>query len=327
MENNGIAIAYSQNQKSANAAKELSLGIKSTIITKTIHLALIFFTPNYNPWVLKKTLSITLRPKNIYGIQSPVVTFQNKVMAKGVVCCCLNLNDVYFQGIFTKETNPNDIESLFRKMAATIKGTRRFLLAGISPSISANLYLRALTFALGKNLRMFSAGFIKKYGVKNFFIMNDDIGEGAIAMLGSGNFTIYHKRISGFIPIGKPFIITRVNAEKNIVLAINHQPAALIYKKYLGNKFELFKKTSLNSLYPLGINRNGNYRIINILDILEDDSLFCQGKINSGDYANIMMATPQSLLEAIRKSASYIRKNYRYDLVIIINSQIGRAHV
>ncbi|MCM8827123.1 MAG: hypothetical protein NC904_06360, partial [Candidatus Omnitrophica bacterium] len=71
-----FAIGFSDQPLGEEAIKEISLEIKSIILNKPIDLLLIFFTPHYRPINLKENLEITLKPKNIFGIQSPIVIFE-----------------------------------------------------------------------------------------------------------------------------------------------------------------------------------------------------------------------------------------------------------
>ena len=55
----------------------------------------------------------------------------------------------------------------------------------------------------------------------------------------------YYKKISGWLPIGKSFTITKADEKRGIILKINNHPAAEIYKYYLEEDFHLFKKNSI----------------------------------------------------------------------------------
>lgn len=319
-----IAIAFSESSTNEGTIKDISRRIKSNIVSSPIHLMLLFFTPHYKPSVLKEVIDITLRPKNILGIQSPAVIFQDRIFKKGVVACCLSGEGLDSKTFFMKGSDPEQTESILRKNIISTRRGKRLMLCALGRQIKTQNYIRGVELSLGRGFNIFGAGFIKKYGVKNFQVANNIVEEGASHIILSGNLAINYKIMSGFVPLGKTFKITKASPERNVILEINNRPASLIYKKYFQSKFEIFKKTSLGTVYPIGIRENGYYRIVNILDFLEDDSLFCMGEIQEGKEARIMMATPQSMLEEIKRITSRIKIKGEHNLAIIFNSLMRR---
>ncbi len=319
-----LAIAFSQNYDTDSAIKMISRNIKSSLGTQPISLALLFFTPRYQPMFIKETLSITLKSENIFAIQSPLLIFQNKIIKRGIVCCCLTKNNISVKSSFIKKTDVTDVEFLFKKNIISLKEKQRFLISSLGPQINVYNYLRGLSLAVGRNFNVFGAGFLKKYGIKNFLVVNNTIEEGLGSIILGGKFNIDNIKVGGFIPLGKKFTITKVALEKNRIIEIDKKPAGLIYKKYLGDKFDLFKKTSMCSFYPIGIKNNGNYNLIHIIDILRDDSLFCIGNIKEKTEAHIMIATQETLLKEVKNAVRYIKNDFDYDVAIIFNSLARR---
>ncbi len=320
MKDETVAITATQINDSASAIKEISRAIKTYLGGKHIYLALTFFTPQYKPTIIKETLGITLKPKNIFAIQSPLLIFKDKTIQRGIVCCCFIKGTVSIKKIFIKNADAVTIEFIFRKSIMPFKERNRFLISSLGPQINVYNYLRGLELALGRNFKVFGAGFFKKYGAKNFVMLNNTIGEGLGSIIVEGNFNVDNIKLRGFIPLGKSFTITKIAPQKNRIIEIDNKPAASVYKKYLENNFELFKKTSIYSYYPLGIKINNSYRLINVIDILDDDSLLCIGNIKEKSNAHIMMATPESLLEEIKKASFNKRSISDCNLAIIINS-------
>ena len=253
-----------------------------------------------------------------------MVIFQNKVFRKGMVCCCFADTSIQLRKIFTKDSNTLNTESLFRKNTMNLKGRRKFLFSAIGPKINIHHYLRGLELALGKNFNIFGAGFMKKYGVNNLQILNEQIGEGAASIIAADGLDVNSARIGGFLALGRKFTITKVAPEKNRIIEINNEPAALIYKKYLGDKFSFFKRTDFCSFYPIGIRNGSEYNIIHVLDLLEDDSLFCFGDIKENLEAHIMLSTPRYIMEALERSALKIKHKHNYSVVIVLNSILRR---
>ena len=319
-----IAIAYSVNKAGDSATKEISRGIKSVTKAKPISLCLLFFTPHYNPSIVKEVLDITLRSKNTFAVQAPIVIFQNKVLKRGMVCCCISDSNLQIRSVFTEDNDALNTERLFRKNTANIIGGKRVLLSAISPKINVHRYLRGLELALGRNINTLSAGFIKKYGSNNFQVLNDAVGEGQSSIIAVGNIEANNEHIEGYIPLGRKFTITKAAPDENRIIEIDKKPAALIYKKYLGDKFSFFKRTDFCSFYPIGIKVKTGYKIIQVLDLLDDDSLLCLGNIENNSEANIMLSSPQYMMRTLEKSAMEIKHRYSDGIAIVFNSMLRR---
>ncbi len=113
MEKETFAIAFSRKAQ-AEAIKEISLEIKLTF-PKKINYLIILSTPDYHPSNILKTITLTLKPQQILGIQSPFLIFEGKVISKGVVACCINKEGVEFNETFSKETDPQKIVLVYKQ--------------------------------------------------------------------------------------------------------------------------------------------------------------------------------------------------------------------
>jgi len=324
MNTDDIAITYSINNAGDSAVKEISRGIKAVLKAKPISLCILFFTPHYQPLIIREVLAITLRPKNVFALGAPMVIFQNKVLKKGIVCCCFSDTAMQLRKIFVKDDDTLNVEHLFRKNTLNLKGRKKILFSAISPKVNIHNYLRGIELALGKNFNIFGAGFMRKYGTNNFQILNDKIGEGVSSIIASGDFDINSAHIGGFRPLGIKFTITKVAPEKNRIIEIDGKPAAFIYRKYLQDKFSFFKKTDFCSFYPIGISQNNGYNIIHVIDLLEDDSIFCFGNIKENMEGNIMLSTPKHLMDTLEKTALEIKNKNKYNTVIVFDSLLRR---
>ncbi|MFH1768639.1 MAG: FIST C-terminal domain-containing protein [Candidatus Omnitrophota bacterium] len=324
MKEDTVAVAASINPSGVEAIKEITSKVKLTTKNKPVYLVLVFFTPDYNPYSIKETIDITLRPEKIFGIQSPMVICQDKVLKKGVVLCCLASDNLSATDIFLEGGSCEEMESLLRKSLLSIKKGEKIVISVLGPQTNPHNYIRTAELSLGRNTKVFGAGFIKKYGAKNFQINNTTVDEGTGNLLLSGPFTAVYEKTGGFLPLGGTFTITKVSPEKNVISEIDDKPAAHIYKKYLENKFDLFQRTSLVSFYPIGIKENNEYKLVNVIDFLGDDSLICLGDIKEGAEAKIMMANSATMAESFRKFSRQIEKRRGWNMAIIINSVMRR---
>jgi hypothetical protein len=311
-----FAIALSEKDR-VEAAKEVSLKLKS-IFPKSIKDIILFFTPHYKPLSLFETINFALKPAKILGIQAPLLTFQDKIIEKGIIACCINKKDATLEEIVIKRDNSQDIETSLRLNLQKFGGEKKFILSFCPHHFSPANYLRGTTLATGKAFNIIGSGFIRRYAAKNYQLINNSVDESLLNIFVKG-IDLDFIKISGFFPVGMPFNITRVISDRNIIMEINNEPAINIYKKYFEEKFDILKKNHLFSLYPLGITQGEETRLINITDCLEDGSLVCTGEVKNNTRAHLMMIHPPSLLQSLEKILDPI-KNNREGLIFMINS-------
>ncbi len=311
-----FAIALSEKNQE-EAIKEVSLKIK-LIFPKQIGHLITLFTPHYHPKNILESINLTLRPKNILGIESPFIIFENRLIQKGIICCCINNKNMRINSSIIET---GSLEKIASSIRASIKGQKKqdsFIFSFLSHQINPSDYINAMRLSLGSFFNLFGSGYANKYLSSNYQILGNTIHQGLTNFSIKG-VEIFSVKLNGYLPIGKPFTITKAIPDKNILIEINHQPAINIYKNYLGEKFDLFLKNHLFSFYPLGIKEHGSRRLLNIVDFLEDGSLICMGKVNENVDGNIMLFDTSFLINDLEKALSPIRKK-SHGLVIIINS-------
>lgn len=311
-----FAIAFSEREQ-AEAIKEISLKIK-LVFPKRINYLIVLFTPDYYPKNILRTINLTLKPRQILGIQSPFLIFEGKVVSKGVVACCINKEEVEFHETFSKATNPQEIESFLTSSFKKLKRGDFSFFSFISSQIDPSAYLRGVKMSLGKFFELIGAGFTKKYSSYNPQIVNNAPVEGVINIAIKG-LKVRSLRLGGYVPLGKPFTITKATTDRGIIMEIDNQPALNIYKHYLQEKFKTFVKNHLFSFYPLGINTNGSLRLVNVIDCLEDGSLLCVGEVREKESGHIMFLDTTLLMKNLKDKLTPLR-NDRQGLVFIINS-------
>ena len=316
MEKETFAIAFSDKRQS-EAIKEISLKIK-LIFPKKIHYLIILSTPGYHPSSILKTIDLTLRPHQILGIQSPFLIFEDKVISKGVVACCINKEGVEFNETFSKATDSQEIESFLISSFRKLRRKDFSFLSFVSSQVDPSTYLRGIKMSLGKFFELLGGGFLKKYSPHNSQIVNNISGEGLINIAVKG-LRINSLKIGGYAPLGKPFTITKTTTNGDIIMEINNQPAVNIYRRYLEEKFKVFMKSHLFSFYPLGIHIDGSFKLLNIVDSLEDGSLVCMERVKEGNSGHIMFLDNTLSLKNLEDKLAPLR-NDRQGLTFIINS-------
>lgn len=312
-----FTIAISEKNKN-EAIREISLKIKSSF-PKSVKYILVFFTPHYKPADIYETLKFTLTPQLILGIQSPLLIFEDRIIEKGIAACCINKEGVLLKEFFTKTDDPQNMESALRAELRKFPKEKEFFLSFLTQQASFSNYLRAVTACMGKASNVVGAGFIKKYSAKNYQIIDSNNDEGILNIIAAG-IKLESLKISGFKPLGKPFRITKTVKDRSLIMEINNEPAINIYKYYLEDKFNLFRKNHLFHLYPLAIIQEDNPPyLINIRQCMEDGSLLCIGEIKENCLAHIMLLNFPSLSASLKTDLAPIKK-YGGGLIFMINS-------
>ncbi len=315
-----FSVAFSEKPSEEEAIREISLKTKS-VLPRKIDLTLIFFTSHYKDYLIQNAINITLSPKNIIALEAPLLIYENKIADKGIVVICIESKDVQLETSFIKDGSSETIEVSLRKMAKRLKGYKT-LISFLTPSMNPFNYQTGVNLALGKYVEVLGAGYrVKK---KSSRIINNKINEGISCLVMGKNFSIQHKKIRGFLPLGKSFVFTKVDEGKKIILSINDKPAVDIYKNYLEDKFELFKKKQLFQLYPLGAKGKDTYNLLTVKRILGDESLEYFGIVHSGQKGRIMILNQEELKEDIKKTLTEIKKQMSPRLMLIFDSLIRR---
>ena len=192
----------------------------------------------------------------------------------------------------------------------------------LSHKINYRNYLRGLELAIGKSFNVFGAGYIRKYAAKNYQIVNNTVTEGLVNIIGGGIKETFLS-IAGFIPLGKPFTITKVMAQRSIIMEINGKPAINIYKDYLEDKFDTFMKNYLFALYPLGIYYNDDIHLVNVIECLKDGSLACIGNLKENVQGHIMLFHSQALIDELKRKLDFF-KTRGEGLIFMVNSMLRK---
>ena len=153
---------------------------------------------------------------------------------------------------------------------------------------------------------------------------NNPAAGNIIAVAFYGSLTITYGCVGGWDPFGPERLITK--SEANVLYELDDQPALDIYKKYLGEKAKDLPGSGL--LFPLSIRNRTPYSLVRtILAVNENDkSLTFAGNMPEGDYARLMKANFDRLIEGSSRAASDSLNGYQPELAILI-SCVGRKLV
>jgi hypothetical protein len=156
--------------------------------------------------------------------------------------------------------------------------------------------------------------------------LNNTPTEGMIiAVAFYGSLVVTYGSVGGWDSFGPERIITKSKA--NVLYELDGKPALDIYKKYLGDQAKDLPGSGL--LYPLSIRMkdSDDALVRTILNINEDDkSLTFAGNMPEGNYARLMKANFDRLIEGSSSAAQNSLQTNKPELAILI-SCVGRKLV
>lgn len=316
MEKNEYFIYFSQKDETA-AAKNISLEIKAKFKTNPCFI-FILFTSDYNPKNLLQTFKFTLKNPNIFGIQAPCLIYQNKIIENGIISCCINKKNAKIDNLFIGSRDSEKIEYTLKSHFKDTKRKNIRLISFLSPQMNSSSFLEGLNRSLGKLVNFSGGGYQHKYSPYQQFMLDQGIGNGLVN-LNFEKINTAFSRLHNFIPFGKPFEITRINQRQQIIYEINNQPAINIYKHFFEEKFQIFIKNRLFQYYPLGIPHKNDFRLLTILDILEDGSFLFQGTLKNKEKGNLMTLKKIYSKDKLNNKLNEIKDDDN-GLIFIINS-------
>src|SRR3989338_1092099 len=126
----------------------------------------------------------------------------------------------------------------------------------------------------------------------------------------------------GFAPISKPRQITRAHA--NILVELDHQPAASVYEEYFGDELAHQMRsaglTRQRIAYPLGIQCEGTnqWLLRNVVSCQEDGSLACSGEIVEGSWLQLMIGSRELALDAARDAAQHAIRSLNHIACVLV---------
>jgi hypothetical protein len=161
------------------------------------------------------------------------------------------------------------------------------------------------------------------------FYQNNILTQAAVGVLISGHTHIAASSHHGWRPLGKPRFIDRV--EDHIIKTIDGRRASFIYEEFFGPQAEQILSGQLHNaglMYPLGISVEGtnHYLIKNVVNVLPDGSLVCQGTIPVGARVHIMIGNKDSCKQAALDAAVDVQKELggREPKLILILESVTR---
>ncbi len=307
-----FAVAFSENLDEKVTIREIALRIKS-FLPRHIDFIIAFFTSHYHLSYLHSLITDMLRPLHVICIETPLIIYEGRVFSQGVVALAGLFSPKKYYLEVSKESTQEEVEISLRKLTRNIPFFS-FILSFLSVE-EPQSFLIGVKLGLGRNERFLTV--VSKDEGRICQILGKKI-YGKVAFIGwDKEVEVRHKKISGFIPLGRFFTFTKIDKKRRIILEIDNKPAFSVYRKYLGERIDIFRERKFFYLYPLGVKRNGLYRLIAITDVLDDESLEFRGEVEEGERGNIMILRR----EVFRKEIERISEEFSsYKVMLLVDS-------
>ncbi|MDQ3049745.1 MAG: FIST C-terminal domain-containing protein [Bacteroidota bacterium] len=187
------------------------------------------------------------------------------------------------------------------------------LVNGLQSSISKDIIITGGLAGDGSNFKSTLVG------------LNQTPTEGMIiAVAFYGSLVITYGSVGGWDSFGPERLITKSKA--NVLFELDGKPALDIYKNYLGERAKDLPGSGL--LFPLSIRNGTPYSLVRtILAVNEDEhSVTFAGNMPEGNYARLMKANFDRLIEGSSSAATNSLNGHKPELAILI-SCVGRKLV
>lgn len=130
--------------------------------------------------------------------------------------------------------------------------------------------------------------------------------------------------LGGWVPFGPERIVTKV--KDNIIYEIDHMPALVWYKKYLGERVHYDAFTTV--MFPLNIIEGNNTVVRMVFNVnVEEKSLILAGNVSLNSKVQLLMGTADRLIDGAKNAAEKLHTKGISDQLAIIISCLGRKIV
>ena len=327
-----IAIGHSEDIDSSDAVKEVLAQCQQDLGSAKAQAGLLYSAIDHDFDVLLQGINET-HP----GIELIGCTTDGEISSKlGFVEDTVSLilfhsDEIEFKAGVADRISDNIRHSISEAVrntkASSSKENRLCIVNPVSLSASGAVVVEEFKKALGENFPIFgaTAGDQWEFKVTHQFCKDQVYTDSVPFLIFSGNILFGSGVSSGWQPIGKPGIVTRV--ENNTLFSVNGKTAIDFYKHYLGE-----------NIYPIGEfplavyegDDQAEYYLRSPLLINEEDgSIVFAGDLAEDAKVQITHATRDKIIEASEKAVSQSIENYTGDKpeVAICFSCAGRKQV
>jgi len=310
-----VGTGFSKHENPYRAAQDAAAQAKIKINQEPADFVLVYATPQYTRLEALAIVSELFPDAKIIGCSTSGLILSSAIETTGISvlavssskqiqagsACIKNLNDQN-PDIAAKDLS----KKLLKDFGMNPRQFSIIFFDGLSEK--GPLLLRGFKESFGQFSSIVGGGsfdsfhFTKTYQFFNHDVMTDS----ACALMLGGQIAVGLSSQHGWKPLGKPRVIEK--AEKNIIRKINGKKAISLYEEFLGEQSTSLFLNRLNRIrlfYPLGllIEDQKKYLIQQVINVLDDGSLVCQGEIPQGAEVHIMIGNKDSCRQAAMQAA------------------------
>ncbi len=339
-----IGIGFSHNLNLEKAAREAAYNAKSQMGEVKVDLAIIFFSIQYDPLKFLPSIKKIINAHRTIGCSCAGIILSQSIETQGLAVLGIASDEINFGIGFINSRGFPDPHKAGNSLAQNCisdygqHNRNGFIYFADNRIPNLSSFLRGLQEVFGKVFPILGATSSDDYHFTNNFQIFEDqaLQLSAIGLILGGHISLGIGSRHGWKPLGKPRIINK--AENNIIRSIDGKKASAFYEEYfakISNEKDPQSIKNMSMLYPLGIyiNETKEFLLRNILEILPNGSIVCQGDIPSGATVHIMISNKDLCIEAAYHAAeealSTLKKK-KPKLIFIIESMarykiLGRA--
>jgi len=314
-----ICAGFSQHDNVVTAAKEACDQAWAQADSNRTTVGMILTTPPYDPQKVAETIHSALPQVRIFGGTTAGIIFNRNVHRYGVAVILLQSNTTKMQPLHAMHLNLKDLQEAGEALISDDgqdfgQKDRKFLLFlfdGLLENMSS--FCRGIRADLGEFFPIFAAGCSDalNFSQTTQYHNRQTSSHSACGLLIGGELSSYYAKRHGWKPLGKPRLVKKTRG--NIIEQIADAPAMKIYEEFFQDNLGALKNDvfgCLTSRYPLGIRQSAGqeYRIHNVMDILEDGSLVCQDAVAEGSEIHIMIGNKASCLQSASEAVDDLKK-------------------
>lgn len=329
-----IGIGFSDNLTLDKAAEEAAHRAKNNIKSSKIDFCLVFTTIHYDPTKTTAAIYKIINQSRLVGCSSAGIILSDFVANRGILVVAIASSDIQFGVGSVANILPHNMQKSGNQWAHNCltdfgKASRSVSLFFIDGSIrNSSPFLKGTQEVLGNVFPIIGAGSSDDFHFKKSYQFHNNMGlsNSATGVVIGGHVSVGVGGRHGWKPLGRPRVINK--SEGNIIKIIDGREASCLYEDYFGDQAKFQSTTYLDQtsiLYPLGIYMQGTheYLLRNVMEILPDGSIACQGEIPEGHEVNIMIGNKDSCKHAAYEAAEEATKSLlgkKPKLVIVIDS-------
>ena len=300
-----IGVGFSQIPDPQKATLQACVQVKNHLNTAETDLIILFVSPAYVSQEILEIIARTLKPKRLVGSSTGAILLSDGVTNHGIAIVGINSDEMSFGISALTDIGNQDMRligfELAKKAVSDLNLPQREVFITFSEGIEKDSppFIRGAKEVFGGGFPVIGAISSDDFKYKRLhqFFQDQILKNSAVGVLFGGAFNIALGCRHGFKPLGKPRTLTQVDG--HVIRTIDNKPAVDIYKHFLGDQADQLKNVALNShaaMYPLGIylEEAQQYLLRNIIDILQDGSIVCQGGIPQGAEVHLMISNKDS---------------------------------